>query len=161
MQTAINELFRLATHFPKLTGIRKHVEPNTGDCANIESIGIVVRSVNVEFIRYKHCGDPQTLVMIHSTDRGSSMFMCNNRILVSNDNAGKLLYKLILSDLQDLVDEANNAVFRTGMSQLESSNSIRRATPVVSDEQADDFIHKTSGGEFATVSDFYSDNAKG
>lgn len=155
MLDSIAELFRLATFFPKLTGLRKHVEPNTGDCTNIESIGIVVRSVNVEFVRYKQCGDPRVLVMIHSTERGSAMFMCNNKVLVDSEQAGKLLFKLIDADLKDLVDEANEKVFREGMRQLELNHAIRHATPVVSDSQADDFINKTSGGEFATVSAFY------
>lgn len=155
MLDTIAELFRLATFFPKLTGLRKHAEPNTGDCTNIESIGIVVRSVNVEFIRYNQCNDPQVLVMIHSQERGSAIFMRNNTVLCDSKPAGKLLYKLINSDLKDLVDEANDKVFREGMRQLEANNSIRRATPAVSAVQADDFIHKTSNGEFATVSEFY------
>lgn len=155
MIDSIAELFRLATYFPKLTALRKHAEANTGDCTNIESIGIVVRSVNVEFIRYKHCGDPQVLVMIHSQARGSAMFMCNDKVLTDSELAGKLLYKLIESDLKDLVAEANDKVFREGMRQLEASNAIHRATPAVTNVQADEFVLKTSGGEFGSVSQFY------
>ncbi|MNQ20292.1 hypothetical protein D3C85_333770 [compost metagenome] len=156
MLDSIEKLFELATHFPKITGFRKHVEPNTGDCTNIESVGVNVRSVNVEFIRYKHCGLPQTMVMIHCPERGSARFLHNDQKLCYSKRAGAMLYKLIQGDLEALVSEAEHVVFQEGMLQLEASEAIRKATRAVSNSQADEFVRRTSDGQFSTVSEFYA-----
>jgi hypothetical protein len=160
MLDSIEKLFYFAAHFPKLTGISKHIEPDTSDCTNIESIGVNVRSVNVEFIRYIHCGAPQTLVMIHCPDRGSARFLHNDQRLCYSKRAGEVLYKLIASDLAELVSEADHEVFAEGMAQLEASSAIHKSARAVSNSLADEFIRRTTNGEFESVAHFQNENAK-
>lgn len=157
MLESIAKLFELATHYPAITEFRIHREPDTADCTNIESIGVNVRTVNVEFIRYKHCSVPQTLVLIHCPDRGPSRFLHNDQNLCHSQSAGQVLYKLIAGDLAALVSDAEHDVFLEGAKQLEASNAIRKSAPAVTRGFADRFIHRTSAGSYATVSEFLND----
>lgn len=154
MLDIIEKLFDLATHFPTLTGFKLHREPDTADCTNIESVGVNIRSVKVEFIRYTHCGQPQVIVMIHHQDRGSAMFMHNNQRFSLSKRAGDLLQRLITQDLTELVSEAEFAVFQEGKLQLEASNAIRKSERAVSLGFADEFISQTTEGNYKTVAEF-------
>lgn len=154
MLDSIEKLFELATHFPTLTGFKIHREPDTEDCTNIESVGVNVRSVNVEFIRYRHCGQTQVIVMIHHPQHGPSMFMHNDQRFCLSKRSGELLQRLITQDLAEQVSDAEFAVFTEGARQLEASNAIRKSARAVTPGFADAFISQTTDGNFKTVAEF-------
>lgn len=154
MLETIAKLFELATHFPELTGFKIHREPNTKDCTDIESVGVNIRSVKVEFIRYKHCGQLQVIVMIHHPQNGTSMFMHNDQRFCLSKRAGELLQRLITQDLAEQVSDAEFEVFTEGARQLEASNAIRKSARAVTLGFADEFISQTTDGNYKTVAEF-------
>jgi hypothetical protein len=153
MLEAMETLFNLARNFPSITGLKIHREPDVGRCSQFESIGLDVRTVKVEFVSYRFCGQPMSLVIVHSEARGSAVLMRNGNLQNANE-ACTLIAALVSTELREIVELSEGKVLDVGQQELEAGSAIRRINTRVNGPFGDDFVQRVTGGAYDTATSF-------
>ena len=148
MIEAMEKLFMLA-HTPAAC-IKIHQEPSTSNCYGIESIGILVRTVKVEFIRFFYYSKFHYLVLVH-TDIGSAVIVHNDDIIAEEPETGALIAKLIEKELELILVEAGRLVLNSIVDELIESTAIVKAVSLLTTEVADEFVCNASDNEYSTA----------
>lgn len=154
MLDSLKALFYVAG-FPE-SMITVHGELDTMRCSDILSIGLSVRSVKVEALRYRFHDVPQYLVCLHLDSGVSTVLVHNDRVVAENAEAGEVIARLIQIEIDAMVDECHNRVLHAAIDELAAATAIRPAATSLSTAAADEFINQGTASTYATVAEFLS-----
>lgn len=157
MLELIERLFDVARCPP--ANIKIHRERHTENCFEIQSIGILVRTVKIEFVSFIFQSKTRYMGIVH-TDSGSAIFCCDDEIRAEDMSVGTALTSLIERELSAIVVAAEDMVFEAIATELMQANAIRLVSTRLTESVADDFVTTTTAGEYTSAEQFLTDALK-